>query len=107
MTELPTIDQAEDAAAEAMASLLWDAMDACPPSGVPLLYACRELLRGPLAEDYSRRPGGYCLRAPRDPRLAALLHAGALIAELAYTVRDPERAIAEAAALIAALEVKS
>jgi hypothetical protein len=95
------MEQAEDAAAKALAKLLLEAMYRHPCSGSylgphALEEACRDVLRGQLAEDGTRQLGSYCMRAPADPRLAALLHAGAQIVELAYTVRDPVRAYAEA-----------
>ena len=117
--ELPTVDQAEDAAANALGRLMWDAMaDRLPrlwleesewypaPTVEDFIAVCRALLRGPLAEDGTRRLGGYCMKAPRDPRLAALLHTGAQIAELAYTVNDPHRAYARALDLLAAIDPK-
>jgi hypothetical protein len=102
--ELPTLAQAEDAAANALGQLIGQGIeDRMAEPGTPLSVAAREtareLLRGPLAEDYSRRPGGYCMRAPTDPVLRAIAHVGARMVELSYTVRDPVRALAEAARL--------
>lgn len=94
MNDLPTIDQAEDAAANALARLIWHGLDPRDLVAMPtrLPGVCRELLRGPLAEDYSRRPGGYCMRSPRDPTLRAIGRFGARVVELSYTSRDPARA---------------
>jgi hypothetical protein len=104
--DLPTLEQAEDAAATAMAELLMDALERSRCSGPrpwneepgleDYVNACRELLRGPVDEDYSRRPGGYCMRAPRDPGLYALGRYGARLVELSYTARDLARALEEA-----------
>jgi hypothetical protein len=112
--ELITNDQAEDAAATAMALLLEEvltrrrpdrpAMEVYPaPLAIPwpdLVAACRVLLRGPVAEDLSRRPGGYCMRAPEDPQLYALGRLGAHLVELSYTSRNATRARVEAMAAI-------
>lgn len=95
---LPTLEQAEDAAARALARLFCQALaeEVVGPGVFPfgadaapgfeyIVGACRALLRGPLAEDYSRRPGGYCLRSPADPTLRALGRLGARLVELSYT----------------------
>jgi hypothetical protein len=105
---IDTVGQAEDAAATAMAHLLVEALARAADVSVldlaldggtfgieSLVWACRDLLRGPLAEDYSRRPGGYCMRAPTDPTLRALGVFGARVVELSYTARDPIKALAE------------
>ena len=87
-----------------MARLLYGALDRLGTvTDVPLeeemVLACRELLRGPLAEDGSREPGGYCMKAPTDPVLYELGRFGARLVELSYTVPDPLRAMDEAAEL--------
>jgi hypothetical protein len=99
--ELPTIEQAEDAAANALGRLICQgiaAHSAEPGStGIDAVReTARDLLRGPLDEDYTRRPGGYCMRAPADPVLREIGRLGARLVELSYTVRDPARAVAEA-----------
>ena len=113
MIDLLTVDQAEDAAASAMASLLWMALQArgwidpeSPGTDIhlhrDLVEACRTLLRGPVAEACGiDQPhlGGYCMKAPTDPTLRALGRLGAQIVELSYTVGDPVRAMADVAAL--------
>ncbi len=111
--ELLTVDQAEDAAANALADLLVQALerqDVCffdeldHDAGARIRdgvrAACRELLRGPLDEDYSRQLGGYCMKAPTDPTLRGLGHAGGLIVEMSYTSPKPSDAVARAIELI-------
>jgi hypothetical protein len=106
---LPTNDQAEDAAASAMAHLLVEALaraadvtvlDLALDGGTfgieGLVVACRELLRGPVAEDYSRQPGGYCMRAPTHPTLQLIARTGARLVEISYTVPTAFRAMVEA-----------
>jgi hypothetical protein len=102
--ELPTLAQAEDAAANALGQLIVQGIEshiAEPETTFEVAgrETARDLLRGPLAEDYSRRHGGYCMRAPIDPVLRAISHVGAGMVELSYTVRDPARASAEAVRL--------
>jgi hypothetical protein len=116
MNDLPTLEQAEDAAARALAALIlggvrWrladdhlttlrEASNAAVECAVR--DTCHELLRGPLAEDYSRQPGGYCMRAPTDPTLRAIGRLGARLVELSYT-SPANKAAAEADELWAAL----
>jgi len=112
MNELPTVGQVEDAAASAMARLLWSALEArgwrddpdTQDIGTPVLEdfagACRDLLRGPLAEDYSRELGGYCMKSPTDPTLRALGHLGARLVEISYQVRTVPHALDEVDALL-------
>ncbi len=110
---LPTLKQAEDAGAVALAQLFCEALAraAVGPGEYPpgtfespgfayIVAACRELLRGPLADDGSRRPGGYCIRAPTDPTLRALGILGARLVEISYVVRNVPRALDEVDALI-------
>ena len=94
MDELLTPEEAEDAAAGALASLIYDGLRHWLPRAgrTALVAVCREVLRGTLDEDYSRRPGGYCMKAPTDPTLRALGKFGARVVELSYTARDPARA---------------
>jgi hypothetical protein len=108
---LGTPAQAEDAAANALARLFCVALARQIPGnegggGFPpdtftspgftyIVAACRELLRGPLDQDWTYQAGGYCMRSPTDPTLRALSHFGASLVELAYTTR-PDRALAEA-----------
>jgi hypothetical protein len=107
--ELFTVDQAEDAAAVAMARLLEGALERQGPffSVLPdldtLTVACRELLRGPVVEAFGiDQPhlGGYCMKAPTDPTLAALGHLGAQLVEISYQVRNVPRALDEVDALL-------
>jgi len=120
-----TPEQAEDAAASALATLVvvalledpkaeqlndygWRVRTLARELGTThrqiMVRACRLLLRGPLDEDYSRRPGGYCMRAPADPALRELGRYGARLVELSYTARDASQALLEAGPLP---EVKS
>jgi hypothetical protein len=94
---LPSLEVAEDAAAFALAGLIRDGIRSwLPVAGyADLVVVCRELLRGRLDEDYSRRPGGYCMKVPTDPTLRALGKFGARVVELSYTARDPIRAVRE------------
>ena len=109
MIELPTVDQAEDAAANAMARLLVETtgryFEHMPDEQIAdaIRLACRDLLRGPVDEDHSRQLGGYCMKAPTDPTLRALGVLGNRLVELSYTTRDPQKAMAEAASLWVAL----
>jgi hypothetical protein len=107
--ELPTPQQAEDAAANALGQLIVQGIESrMAEPGTTFDVAARatahDLLRWPVDEDYSRRPGGYCMRAPIDPVLRAIAHVGAGMVELSYTVRDPARALAEAVRLFAELD---
>ena len=106
MVDLPTLEAAEDAAAAAMASLIGIALAGYEGEEVSrraLVEVCRDLLRGPVAEDYSRELGGYCMKAPTDPTLRALGVLGNRLVELSYTARNPHKALAEAASLWVAL----
>ena len=93
---VPTVEQADDAAARALMRLI----QAGYGRKLPLIDICRELLRGPLTEDYSRKPGGYAMRGPVDPTLIEIARLGARLVELSYTVRDPVRALAEAREMV-------
>jgi hypothetical protein len=103
---LPTVEQAEDAAASALARLIWDGLHRRGWDDRDGLFlsdfvtACRELLRGPLADDGTRRPGGYCMKAPTDPTLWALGRFGAQLVEISYQVRNVPRALDEFEALL-------
>jgi hypothetical protein len=104
---LPTVGQAEDAAANALAGLIADALTDYPTeivSPATLRVICRDLLRGPVDEDYSRRPGGYCMRSPTDPTRRAIGHLGAQLVERSYMTTDPARALALARELWADFE---
>ena len=79
--DIPTPEQAEDAAAKALMRLIQAGLG----QRKPLITICRELLRGPLIEDLSRVPGGYAMRAPTDPRLIEIARIGARLVELSYT----------------------
>lgn len=110
MNDLPTLDQAEDAAANALARLILDGMDHRGGTDRPLVetlrLVCRELLRGPLDEvggSMYRRPGGYCLKAPTDPALRALGVFGARVVEMSYTAH-PDEALDLATSLWEALK---
>ena len=94
--DLPTSSQAEDAAARALMRLLQAGLGARKP----LLTICKELLRGPVVEDYSRKLGGYAMRAPSDTTLIEIARVGARLVELSYTVSNAERAAQEAAELV-------
>ena len=98
MIDLLTVDQAEDAGATALAFLITEGLNQFRsrlPAGdrgrsvafADLTAVCRDLLRGPLAEDGSRRPGGYCMKARTDPTLRALGRFGATAVEISYTDR--------------------
>jgi hypothetical protein len=104
---LKTLEQVDDAAANALAALIAD----CWPrdrEGLPrlaltaallrelLVPISRGLLRGPLDQDWTYRPGGYCMKTPADPGLRALMRYGALLVELCYTARDAAEVIAQA-----------
>jgi hypothetical protein len=109
VNELPTLRQAEDAAANALADLMCQGIeshtnDPRTTFEDAVRETARELLRGPLDEDHSRRWGGYCMRAPTDPVLGTIGHVGAALVELSYTVRDPARALAEAGRLFHKLD---
>ena len=97
--DIPTAEQAEDAAARALARLIQEGFR----RHHHLLPVCRELLRGPLVEDGSRVPGGYALKAPSDPTLREIGHIGAQLVELSYTVPNVERAAREARDLVGPL----
>lgn len=112
MNELPTLDQAEDSAANALADLICQGIesrtrDQRTTFEEAVRETARDLLRGPLDEDYSRLPGGYCMRAPADPVLREIGQVGARLVELSYTVRDPDRALAEAGRLVDELRRRS
>ena len=100
MSDIPTSAEADDAAARALMRILQAGLG----QRRPLIDICRELLRGPLLEDYSREPGGYCMRAPSDPTIHEIGRIGARLVELSYTVRDPANAQREARELVKPLE---
>jgi hypothetical protein len=121
LPRVPTLVEAEDAAANALARLLFEGMEArvptdlIRPGGTPwreyrgpgrvaLIDVCRELLRGTLEElddPNGRRPGGYCMRRPTDPRLVLMGTLGARLVELSYVRADrPVEAWDEAMHLI-------
>ena len=105
MRPIPTLAEAEDAAADGLADLLLRGLAARgrpqPAEARPALVAvARELLRGPLTEDCSRKLGGYCMKAPTHPTLRAIGWLGVKLVELSYTSRNPDRATAEARAAI-------
>ncbi len=101
---LPTRQQAEDAGANALAALLRRGIERHlrEPGATfddALREAARDVLRGSLDEAIRGQRGGYCMRAPTDPVLYAIGRLGAALVELSYTVRNPARAVAEAARL--------
>jgi hypothetical protein len=96
LSPIPTSAEAEDAAARALMRLLQAGLG----SGKPLLTICRELLRGPLIEDFSRLPGGYAMKYPTDPDLVEIARIGARLVELTYTTPNPRKARMEARQLI-------
>jgi hypothetical protein len=93
---IPTAEEAEDAAARALARLIQEGFR----RHRHLLPVCRELLRGPLIEDGSRLPAGYGMRSPIDPTLIEIGHIGARLVELSYTVPNVARALQEARDLV-------
>ena len=98
--DIPTPEQAEDAAAKALMRLIQAGLG----QRKPLITICRELLRGPLIEDLSRVPGGYAMRAPTDPRLIEIARIGARLVELSYDSPNAvPQALQEAHDLIDAL----
>jgi hypothetical protein len=99
MVDIPTSADAEDAAARALMRLIQSGLGA----GKPLLTICRELLRGPLDEDGSRVPGGYCMKAPTEPELIEIGRIGARLVELSYTVGMVSRARREAREMVRGL----
>jgi len=121
MIELPTVDQAEDAAANALARLIWDGTrsrsrspicaewaDAGDPGRSNLVATCRELLRGPVVEvaipGVGHIAGNYWLKSPTDPTLWALARFGARVVEITYELQDrPAGALGEVADLWARL----
>jgi hypothetical protein len=101
VSELPTLAQAEDAAANALADLILQGLESRRGRpGITLRDAlreiARELLRGPVDEADRGQRGGYCMRAPADPVLGQIRHVGNRLVELSYTVHDPARALEEA-----------
>jgi hypothetical protein len=94
--DIPTAEQAEDAAARALARLIQEGFR----RHRHLLPVCRELLRGPLTEDGTRALGGYVMRLPSDPVLVEIARIGARLVELSYTVPNVQRAAREAALLV-------
>jgi hypothetical protein len=109
VNELPTLQQANDAGVNALADLAWELLEShLAEPGVSFRDAvwetARDLLRGPVGEDYSRRPGGYYMRPPTHPVIVAIADVGVRLVEMSYGVRDPARALTEAQRLFAQLD---